>query len=76
MKKTPIKLWLHNHITKIIDEDDYEYADNVRYARKGDKKQVLIYKQQQEHGCCGFYDGEVKCPIDNQTYLIGFNFGH
>ena len=60
----------------------YEYADNYRYAVKGDAGQESAYEALRGAGCCGFVDVEleVKCDDEsenlNHVLLYGFNYGH
>lgn len=68
------KTIINNIISKIIDDNNYECADNFRYARIGDKFQEHIYQEIQDSGCCGFYDKEI--DVDGIKYKIGFNYGH
>ncbi len=56
--------------------DYYEYADNFRYAVKGDEGQMMTYEAVQRHGCCGFHDDEFGPAPSGKTYLYGFNYGH
>ena len=77
--KEEIANWLNQKIKDIIGYDEYpkyDYADNFRFALKDSEREVRAYEEKQDRGCCGSYDGEVKCPIDGRTYLIGFNYGH
>lgn len=67
---------LYGIIRKIIEDsnDYYEYADNFRFAKVGDKYQEYLYKETQDSGCCGFYDRVI--DVDGIQYNIGFNYGH
>lgn len=57
------------------DQITYEYADNDRYAIKGNREQEEFYAYIQDGGCCGCMDVEIPLP-DGQTLLYGFNYGH
>jgi hypothetical protein len=69
-----IKKKIMNEISKIIETDNYECADNFRFAKVGDKYQEYFYNLAKENGCCGFYDRQIY--IKGELYLIGFNYGH
>lgn len=53
-----------------LDWEEYEYSDNFRFARKGNRKEIMAYWEIRLGGCCGFYDEEVG------NFLVGFNYGH
>ncbi len=55
---------------------DYDCVDNHRVANCKKSSQTRRYKRYQKGGCCGFFDTKELCPIDNNWYLLGFNFGH
>ena len=57
-----------------FNDDQYEYADNLRIAKVGNEDEVKKYIDQLYNGCCGSYD-EMKL-IDHDIFLIGFNYGH
>lgn len=57
------------------DQTKFEYADNDRYAIKGNKVQEAAYDEIQHQGCCGYMDVEIKLQ-DGRTLLYGFNYGH
>lgn len=56
-------------------DQEYECADNHRYAVDGNAEQQAAYDEAQMEGCCGFCDVELKCS-DGTTLLYGFNYGH
>ena len=60
----------------VVAEEDYEYVDNVRVARVGDKAEEEAYEDQKQHGCCGYYDDEVGPSPGGHQYRWGFNYGH
>jgi hypothetical protein len=49
-------------------------VDNYRFAYDDDSEAVMKYKESQNHGCCGFYDQEIK--INGRPAMIGCNYGH
>lgn len=55
--------------------DDYEFADNTRYARKGNAAEEFAYEDARAAGCCGSVDVELECT-DGTVLLFGFNYGH
>ena len=57
-----------------IDDEEYEYMDNQRYARKDNPPEVDEYNKREENGCCGSCDKEIETP--DGVVLIGFNYGH
>jgi hypothetical protein len=63
-----------NKIIEIINEQQYEYADNFRAAPVNNPEKWAIYKSAFNDGCCGFYDDSI--IIDNIQWDIGFNYGH
>lgn len=65
--------WAFNRINKEIDD---LCKDNFRIARLGDRKAIKRYRQQQDNGCCGFFDIICMCPWDLKKYKIGCNYGH
>lgn len=58
--------------------ENYEYADNSRYAVKGNSEQEAAYEKIRDGGCCGFCDVELEVTDENGTHtlLFGFNYGH
>ena len=71
-----IVYWLMQTYSSIHKSNEYDYVDNQRFAEDGDKRSTDIYKKRRKTGCCGFYDEEFLCPINNKKYHIGFNYGH
>lgn len=60
--------------TDAIDSNEYEFQDNHRYARVGNKQETDAYYEQANTGCCGSYD--VIIPCDGGDIMYGFNYGH
>lgn len=61
------------------DEDEYQYMDNLRVARKSNAAEVTEYNVAAEQGCCGVYDEELEIEAGGnkkEIILFGFNFGH
>lgn len=52
-------------------EEEYEYADNFRFAVNNDLDK---YIQIQNQGCCG--TAEFRFNINKNVYHFGFNYGH
>lgn len=67
---------IYNIIHNIIKEspNDYEYADNFRFAKVGDIYQEFFYEEDLNSGCCGYYDRIIEHK--GIQYKIGFNYGH
>lgn len=66
--------WALNIIETAVDDS---CMDNYRLAKVSDKRALKVYREQQENGCCGFYDIVKRCPYDFfREYHIGFNYGH
>lgn len=57
-------------------DNDFEYTDNFRLARKGDADDEAAYEETRRGGCCGYHDIEIGPSPGGYTYLYGFNFGH
>lgn len=55
--------------------DEYEYADNWRFARAHVKKEVREYRERQARGCCGFYDTTINTGVGGNI-MVGCNYGH
>lgn len=53
---------------------EYDYDDNYRYARVGNKKEEAAYEVAASKGCCGFYDKTI--TVDDVEIMVGFNYGH
>lgn len=68
--------WLYKTINDHVITNDDTCNDNYRAACKSVSSQMRRYKRDRDTGCCGYYDKVVTCPIDNEEYLIGFNYGH
>ena len=49
-------------------------VDNTRFAWVDDPAAVTEYRDNQNHGCCGFFDAEI--VIDGRKAIIGCNYGH
>lgn len=60
--------------TLIKEMEKKEYSDNPRFCKVGILEQEKEYKRRQKKGCCGFFDEVI--DIDDEKYLIGFNYGH
>ena len=71
-----VATWLEKYMWDIVEEMNEHCVDNLRAACVNSTAQKRRYKSQQKHGCCGFYDETVLCPIDGKHYFIGFNYGH
>ncbi len=57
------------------DGKTFDYADNHRWATKGDAEQEAEYWRIEKIGCCGSCDVELQCD-DGTVLLYGFNYGH
>ena len=57
-----------------IDWNNYEYADNFRYARNWVDQELKEYQDALNRGCCGYSDREI--PVAPGIVLVGFNYGH
>ena len=58
----------------MYDKLDEDCTDNFRFAFIGDKPEIQKYNEQQNNGCCGFFDREVK--VGGRLATIGCNYGH
>ena len=56
----------------IVNVSKLEFADNFRVYPLSQEKE---YTEQQNKGCCGFWDVQFKCKSGN-IYLLGCNYGH
>jgi hypothetical protein len=65
-----IRIIFHN----LEESRDYEYMDNYRVANIKNISQVHRYNNISDDGCCGSFDKEF--VIFEETYKIGFNYGH
>jgi hypothetical protein len=57
-----------------VDFEDYECADNFRYARKSNAEEMAVFEQKDREGCCGSYVREIE--VGDETIIFGFNYGH
>lgn len=69
-----VKQWIDERIKAMAK--DCSCVDNVRWANAGISSQWRRYFRQRAHGCCGYHDVKMRCFIDGQVYLLGFNHGH
>lgn len=70
-----IATWALETIQKKSAQTDPDQHDSAfRMALKGNKQQEERYWKITD--CCGVCDFEAVCPIDGNTYLLGFNYGH
>jgi hypothetical protein len=54
-----------------------DYPDNFRFADVDDPQDMIKYKKQYIHGCCGSSDEVYICTNDDEElhiYLYGCNF--
>lgn len=68
--------WLGTRLRQFQEEMDEHCVDNYRAANVRKSSQMRRYLKSQKDGCCGFFDTVVICPIDQNEYTIGFNYGH
>jgi len=61
-----------------FDEERYDFADNMRYARAGIPEEVEAYEAAVNRGCCGSYDDLIFAQRDGGSHAVmfGFNYGH
>jgi len=71
-----VATWLHEYIWNVVEEMNEHCVDNLRAANVRSTAQKRRYNSQKEHGCCGFWDSVVDCPVDSNRYFVGFNYGH
>jgi hypothetical protein len=55
-------------------ENEYECADNFRYARASMPEEIASYKRLEAEGCCGSFDEEIN--VTQEVIKVGFNYGH
>lgn len=53
---------------------DYDYMDNFRVAKVGNRQHYHHYRKAKERGCCGSHDEIITTPWGQ--FHIGFNYGH
>ncbi|GEM_PF-5118232 len=53
----------------------YEYADNFRYAAFTDLKALAEFQMRHHKGCCGNRE-EIIEDDDGKLWVVGFNYGH
>lgn len=75
-KDAAVVEWLRDELQRQIASADDPCVDNERVANTNVPSQIEKYEQQVTKGCCGFHDVTVLCPVDGNTYKIGFNYGH
>ena len=64
-----------NHLEGTYENENiYNYADNLRIARKGNVIEENYYMDNYNKGCCGYYDNEI--VVGDTVIKIGFNYGH
>lgn len=68
--------WLANRFVRAISKVDDPCMDNWRAALIVDGKIPEYYTQQQDAGCCGFFDHKLVNPHTGNKYIFGFNYGH
>lgn len=65
-------LW---HLNKTyFNDNEFEYADNLRIAEVGNCVEMNEYEEKRRRGCCGFHDAVIHTK--NRVFMVGFNFGH
>ena len=56
---------------------DKSCCDNFRLCFSDESKnKTSEYIEALNSGCCGFYDEFITNPLTNNSYWIGFNYGH
>lgn len=69
--------WLLNQYRWFVYTDDfeqnYEYADNFRFADTSNPEQMD--KLERQYGCCGSASWTFKHP-SGKYYLMAWNYGH
>lgn len=63
--------WMYGVLAR--DEND-DCIDNRRFAFEDDAAAVARYEEQEQDGCCGFFDRRVQ--VNGRYALVGCNFGH
>lgn len=61
-------------MVRIVEENDMNGPDNIRFTYKFDSLGLHDYQQSQEDGCCGSVDMEIR--IQGRKAYIGCNYGH
>lgn len=61
-------------ISWMIGEIDDECIDNIRFSFLDDAEGVEQYLNQQDDGCCGFFDAEIS--VGGRLAAVGCNYGH
>lgn len=70
--------WLCNKASDLYKELDAAAGcvDNFRVSRIVDNQYSDAYDAAVANGCCGFTDDRYTNPLTNNTFIIGFNYGH
>ena len=67
--------WVYETLEYMISEIDDSCVDNERYCDL-DEDDRTEYDSAVAHGCCGFVDEDIRCPINGHMFKLGFNYGH
>lgn len=68
--------WIDKILSYYAEEYEGQCFSNTRFCamdKAGDRKR---YKKAKSRGCCGYHDEEVKHPVTQRVFRIGFNYGH
>lgn len=71
------RAWLCNQLAKLYKEIDDGCVDNLRADKAlADGGKTDNYIRAMYAGCCGTADKLVVNPKTNNSFWIGFNYGH
>lgn len=70
--------YIANKAAKIYNRLDNKYGcvDNFRVSLVESNQVSNLYKEAEDRGCCGFFDEDFTNKLTNNTFRIGFNYGH
>jgi hypothetical protein len=66
-----VEYWLYQYYLN----DEYDNANNLRFARSWVPTEVKEYDKKQKNGCCGSIDDGLS-TMEGGTIRVGFNYGH
>lgn len=69
------RAWALDELQRYIDDQDLDYADNIRVAERGTDEEYN-YDDVKNGGCCGSFDTELFYRPTAKWILIGCNYGH
>ena len=66
-----------DYVDMYTQQNKFQYVDNIRIFRLGDREGEKQYQIDRRKGCCGSVDFVHYFDCDTEEdYLFGFNHGH